>query len=661
MSTQIGTGRAGDHSGVVSSPEGIERDSLFDELEAEEGTTDDLGPEPHRRRVPWLPIVLALIGIGAVFGILFGIRTARQNAAKQTQYKVAKVDVGEVKKTVTASGTLQPWSTVDIKSKAGGRVNQLLVNEGDIVHTGQVIARIDPSDTLLSYQQSQADVDSAHASIAQNQEQYSLQVKQSAIAIETARAQLANALAAQNSARVQIQTARTQAQAQPTQTAASIRQAQANYDAAVKDRQQLDATQPQDKALAQASYDQAVADYKNAQADLTRQQALLAKGFVAQQVVDQAQAAATSASASVSSAKAKLDTIDAAQRAARASSDAKVSQARAALQNAQAQTDVATKRNALQQAQAAYAQAQAQVQQAQAALDQAIANQANNAIKEQSVKTAQATAARAQASLTNAKTTLDQTTVRAPENGVVLQKYVEQGTIITSGLSLNSTGTSIIQLGNIDRMYVDVQVDETDIASVNEGQSVDISFDAYPGVPFEGKVYRIEPQAQLDNNVTTVHVRVEVDNSEPSFRLLKPGMNATCEFIIDKKEGVIAVPNEAVHEDDQGSYVQEASGGKVAPTDAAAGTPADPNTLIGVTLKRVSVEPGLVGNDTTEITKGLSGGETIVVQSIEPEDTSSTPAQGAAGSPFGGGGMRGGFGGGGGRSGGGGGGSRGGR
>jgi len=374
------------------------------------------------------------------------------------------------------------------------------------------------------------------------------------------------------------------------------------------------------------------------------------KGFVSQQVVDQARAAAASDQASVNAARAKVSTIDAQQAAARASSDAQVAQSKAALQNAKAQTDVTAKKNALLQAQAAYEQAQAQVQQSQAALDQAIANQANNGIKEQAVKTAQASEARAQASLTNAKTTLDQTTVTAPEDGVVLQKYVEQGTIITSGLSLSSTGTSIVQLGNIDRMYVDVQVDETDIANVDEGQSVDISFDAYPGVPFEGKVYRVEPQAQVDNNVTTVHVRVEVDNSEPTFRLLKPGMNSTCEFILGKKENVVAVPNDAIHQDDQGSYVQTASGGKVAPADPTSGQPADKDTLVGVTLKRVAVETGLVGNDTTEITKGLKEGDTIVVQTIEPEETTAAPTQGAAagGSPFGGGRGFGGGGGGGG-------------
>ena len=55
------------------------------------------------------------------------------NAADKTQYKIAAAQFGAVKKTVSATGTLQPWSTVDIKSKAGGRVNALLVDVGSVV------------------------------------------------------------------------------------------------------------------------------------------------------------------------------------------------------------------------------------------------------------------------------------------------------------------------------------------------------------------------------------------------------------------------------------------------------------------------------------------------------------------------------------------------
>jgi HlyD family secretion protein len=308
---------------------------------------------------------------------------------------------------------------------------------------------------------------------------------------------------------------------------------------------------------------------------------------------------------------------------------------------------VRSRQNAVLEAKAALQQAKAQVATVSSTLDQAIANQRNNEIRRLDITSAQATRARAAASLTNAKTTLDQTTVRAPSDGVVLKKYVEEGTIITSGLSLSSTGTSILQMGDTSKMYVNVAVDETDIANVDEGQKVDVTIEAYPGIPFEGKVTRVNPQAQVEQNVTTVTVRVEIDNSSPTFRLLKPAMNATCEFIIAQKDDALAVPNEAIKQDDQGgSYVEVAVGGKPAPPDKETGTPADADTLVDVKPKKQTIEVGVEGNESTEVKTGLKEGDTIVAQTIEPAPPTTG---GGGGSPFAGGGRPGGgFGGGGG-------------
>ena len=166
-------------------------------------------------------------------------------------------------------------------------------------------------------------------------------------------------------------------------------------------------------------------------------------------------------------------------------------------------------------------------------------------------------------------------------------------------------------------MYIDVTVDETDIANVEEDQTVEVTVDAYPNVPFEGKVARIDPQATVEQNVTTVHVRVEVDNTSPTFKLIKPGMNASCEFVLASKENVVTVPNDAVREDTQGKYIEVPQGGKPAP--AAEGAKPDPALKIDVTPKRVPLEVGLVGNDTTEIVSGLKDGDPIIAQTIEPE------------------------------------------
>lgn len=575
-------------------------------------------------------IVIVVVIIGAIaYSISAKLRAA--SAGDQTQFKVAVVQLGSVKKTVSATGTLQPWSTVDIKSKAGGRVNQLLVDVGSVVKAGQVIARIDPSDTILSVQTAQAQINGANAHTEQAQETYNLQVRQAQISIDNAQAALAASQASHAAVAAQLASAKAQAEAQPAQTAATIAQAAANYNAALKDRAGLNATNPQDLASAQAAYDQAVANQKNTQAALARQKALVAKGYVAQQDVDAASAAYAVNVASVNSAKEKLNTIAAQQQANVQSADAKVAQAKAALQAAKAgQVDIATRNAAVKQAAAALKQSDAQVAQARVALVQAQANVANNAIKQQDVAYNESVKKSNQASLTNAQNTLAQATVRSPSDGVVLSKAVSQGTYITSGQSLNSAGSTIVTIGDVTRMYVQATVDETDLASIDQGQDVEVDFDAYRGVPFDGKVARIEPLAVVNQNVTQYNVRVQIDNSSPTFRLLKPGMNATCNFLVAQKDNVVAIPGSAVQSDDNGSYVLIANGGKEAPADPTLGMPADPTVLVGVKTQRRDVETGIEGDDATEITSGLKVGDRYVVETIAP----ATPTTPAGGSPF---------------------------
>jgi HlyD family secretion protein len=585
-----------------------------------------------KRKRPLIIAVLAVIFVGGMF-LLFGRR--KPDTAKMVQYQVAKVERGDVRKTVSATGTMQPWTTVDIKSKAGGRVLEMLVDAGTPVKKGQIIARIDPSDTQLAVNLAGADISSAEAKRQQSQKTYGLTIAESRIGIANARAALQAAQDGRAAAASRLTTAQRQANVQPKLTTATIEQAKASLNQAMKQRAQLDATNAQSRAAAQSAYDQAMANLQNTKADLTRQKSLLAKGFVSQQTVDNAVAQASVAQAQVDNAKAKLQTVGAELQGNIETADARVHQAKAALNSAQAgSVDIKTSQDAVKQARAALRQADAQVAQAKASLQQAEASQVNNKIRELDITAAGASEARSRATLKNATDTLEQTTVRAPSDGVVLQKYVDEGTIITSGLSLNSTGSSIVQLGDTTRMFVDVPVDESDIANVKVGQKVDVTLDAYPGVPFEGRVARINPQAIVEQNVTLIHVRVEVNNKTKDFHLLKSGMNAACDFVVAEKKNVVSVPASAIQTGKKGSFVEIAAGGLPAPADPALGPMTDSaGPLIGVKTTRQEVHVGLEGDDATEITSGLKPGETIVVQTIRPSSGDS----GGGGSPFGGG------------------------
>ena len=573
-------------------------------------------------RIVTIVAVLGLLGAGA----MFVVRTLGAAATPAgNQYRIGVVQTGTVKKTVTATGALQAWTTIDIKSRAGGRIMKLSVEEGKIVKKGDPIAEIDPSDTRLTYRQAEADILSNRSRVDETVETLELQKTQTEVAIKTAAANLDAAKASLASARARLESAKSTAGAQNPLTEANIESAQANLNAEETRLSQLRvATQPQQEAAARSTLAQAKANLVNAEANLKRQQNLLGLGFVAPSIVDQARASYGVYKATFESAQQKVDTLKPELDMDVKAAEARVRQLRAALKTAEAnrvQDDL--KKQDVKAAAAAVAQAQSEVAQQNARLIEAKAGRRNVSIRATQIAQARASGQRSKAALVNADIQLHDTQVRAPRAGVILQKYVEEGTIITSGQSFNSSGTSIVQLGDISRMYVDVSVDETDIANIDVGQKVDVTFDSYNSTPVDGKVIRVDPTAKVASNVTTLHVRVEIDNSAQIYSLLKPGMNASCDFIVGKKTDVVAVPNEAMRTATDGShYVESPEGGKQAPVEK--GQDPDPAVLVDVKIIKRPVEIGLEGNDSTEIKSGIKEGEKIITQTIEPAAAGST-------------------------------------
>ncbi|MCX6381096.1 MAG: efflux RND transporter periplasmic adaptor subunit [Armatimonadetes bacterium] len=595
-----------------------------------------------KRAIPIIVVLVTLVG-----GWFMYSRNTSDGAKKDmNQYRLGQVEKGKVRKTVSATGVLKPWTTVDLRSRAGGRVlryapdadkskaqgKEVPIDEGTMLKKGQPIVYIDPSDTELTVDTVKADIDSNRARVDETKRTLTLQEEQTSISIANAKASLQAIRAGALATKARSESARKQAEVQKELSKANLDSAKGTLDAEVERLRQLrQATNLQQRQSVVSSLSQAQANLKNATLQLTRQRNLLEKGFIAASVVDQAEATYEVAKATYDAAKQRLDTIDPELDADVKAQIARVNQVRAQYSAAKAnQADIILKEQAANASEADYQRSLADIEQGKVAVRQAEANRFNNQIRGSQILQAQAQGARSRASLVNAQIQLKETTVIAPSDGIFLKKYIDAGTLISSGISaFSSTGSNIISFGDTTRMYVDVQVDETDIANVELDQKVDIVFDAYATTTFEGKVIRIDPQMVIEQNVTTSHVRVEVDNSATTFQLLKPGMNATCEFIINQKEGVVSVPNEALKSDSDGSrYVEIASGGKPAPADK--GEQPDPNLKVEIKLEKRKVEVELEGNDSTEIKSGIKEGETVILQVIEP-----TVASG--GSPFGGG------------------------
>mgnify|MGYP001268205510 FL=1 len=158
--------------------------------------------------------------------------------------------------------------------------------------------------------------------------------------------------------------------------------------------------------------------------------------------------------------------------------------------------------------------------------------------------------ANSQASLVKAETNhdlailqLNDVRIRAPVAGTIIQKSVEEGVVIQSASQNVSGGTALFLMANLKEMQVRTLVDETDMGQLASGLEAIVTVEAFPGQEFRGVVDKIEPQATVVQNVTMFPVIVSLNNSAG---LLKPGMNAEVEVLIDEALDVVLVPNNAI-------------------------------------------------------------------------------------------------------------------
>jgi HlyD family secretion protein len=203
----------------------------------------------------------------------------------------------------------------------------------------------------------------------------------------------------------------------------------------------------------------------------------------------------------------------------------------------------------LRQAIADSALAQAQLETAESQLRRVEALHETQSVTEVDFENARLELARARAqlisaeqSVENARISAENTDVRAPITGVVIDKRVEEGSVITSATGA-SAGSVLLTMANLDTVQVRSLVDETDIGRVEPGLQVTITVDAYPNRPFRGRVYKIEPQAEVTSNVTMFPVLVRIPNEDG---LLRPGMNGEVDISIGRRRDVVAVPNNAL-------------------------------------------------------------------------------------------------------------------
>ncbi len=142
---------------------------------------------------------------------------------------------------------------------------------------------------------------------------------------------------------------------------------------------------------------------------------------------------------------------------------------------------------------------------------------------------------------------LDDYTIFSPISGRVLEVNVAVGEIVSSGTSTITGGTALLRIADLSKMWVKTKINEVNINRIREGQPVVIQLDAIPFEVYEGRIAKISPKGEKENDVVTYEVTVELANFD---QRLMPSMTANVDIITQIEKDVLYLPLTALQEVD---------------------------------------------------------------------------------------------------------------
>ncbi|KQX67934.1 efflux RND transporter periplasmic adaptor subunit [Paenibacillus sp. Root444D2] len=198
----------------------------------------------------------------------------------------------------------------------------------------------------------------------------------------------------------------------------------------------------------------------------------------------------------------------------------------------------------------------------------------------------------------SAKDKVDSLKIVAPFDGVFSTDFVNKKNDILSNFRVGSKVTNGTQFGavaSLAKMQLPVQVDELDLPNIKTGMKAEIKVDSYPGRIFPAEVTQISSVGTTTNGVTFYDVVLAAENKD---NMLKYGMTATGEILIQDKKDVIYLPPEAL---------QSQKGKRVVSLKKADGTVDNEH----------EVKIGIRSKTQIEITEGLKEGDKVVLPVVK--------------------------------------------
>jgi HlyD family secretion protein len=245
-------------------------------------------------------------------------------------------------------------------------------------------------------------------------------------------------------------------------------------------------------------------------------------------------------------------------------------------------------------------------------------------VAEAEVKAARFSVKSAEATVAEAREQLTKTRIFAPIAGIVTLLDVEKGERVV-GTNMYA-GTEMMVIADLDKMEVQVDVNENDIVKVNLGDTALVEVDAYLNRKFRGVVTEIANSARTagttTDQVTNFEVKILllhdsyadlIDSTRTGKSPFRPGMSATVDIMTLTRSGILAVPVQAVT-----TRLKNDTTHRVATVPNAANRPVDDEKEeVVFRIKdnrayKAVVISGIQNNTHIEITEGLTEGEQIV-------------------------------------------------
>lgn len=186
------------------------------------------------------------------------------------------------------------------------------------------------------------------------------------------------------------------------------------------------------------------------------------------------------------------------------------------------------------------AQLAAAVQESRAALEMM-----ENGSRPEQIAQAAAAVGVARAQVEAIELQLNDATITAPFDGIVSQKYANEGAFVTptvsAGTTASATSASILAIAR--GLEILASVPEVDVGRIIKGQRVEIIADAYPGEVFVGRVNLVAPEAVVEQSVTSFQVRITLETGKDKLR---SNMNVDTRFLGEQVQNALVVPTVAI-------------------------------------------------------------------------------------------------------------------